>query len=650
MSFAAERAFDRVLVLMFENQYRSYVLKNAFFRRLADQGIELGNYNGVMHPSQTNYIAAVAGELCGVTEDDPPPALLEQRTIVDLLEEAPGHVRWKAYMESFDPAANRWSLTLKPADACPYYVKHNPFASFKGIVRCQHRWEQIDSEAGFFADVLNNDLPEFAWFTPNIWSDGHWLDGTQEESTPRGEKLVEQQARWLSAFFGRLNFPGPKSHLPKRTLVVVTFDESDFEATWTAGKLSTYDGPNQIYTVLLGDMLTPAFREEGYNHYSLLRTIEKNFNLGTLGKNDFGANWFQFLWGREFRWQPAPPSPFTGAGCMAAAGFGGALYVVQVTDTETVSCRTYVEERWSAAPVIIPVENVASVSLASTFTTLVMALRRVDGSVAAMTYDDEEGWSTAKTVDPGPVDSLVLQSIAHESELMLVTAGPAGVTSRTWRHRDQGWSDPIPVPGLGGQLDLALATLGPSAYLIACPRDCARLQVATYNTAGFNEIAVASGCYGGPQDNTTVNTWSADTLPAGHFLSHPDAAGERQPEFRTLRARRPLAAATMDGVLHLVHIGVSNTVLLTETLSIPGLLTPTNPISYDRQLRDTHSNGFGTLFEANWTKQLPIHGSRCGPAAPLAMGRAGDRLLLLAGSPDGGPVELWIGQYFHDHG
>jgi Phosphoesterase family len=118
MSFSAERAFDRVLVVMFENQYRSYVLDNPFFRRLARQGIQLDNYNGVMHPSQTNYIAAIAGELCGVTQDDPPRPLLTQRMIVDLLEEA--QLRWKGYMENFDPAAHRWSATLEPADACPY--------------------------------------------------------------------------------------------------------------------------------------------------------------------------------------------------------------------------------------------------------------------------------------------------------------------------------------------------------------------------------------------------------------------------------------------------------------------------------------------------------------------------------------------------
>lgn len=647
MSFRAERVFDRVLVLMFENQYRSYVLKNPFFRRLADQGIELGNYSGVMHPSQTNYIAAVAGELCGVTSDDPPKRLLPQRTIVDLLEEAPGQLRWKGYMESFEPAANRWSRTLKPADACPYYVKHNPFALFDKIVRHRARWERIDSEAGFFADVLNNDLPEFAWFTPNMWSDGHWVDGTQKEPPKRAPALVNQQARWLSDFFDRLNFPGPESHLPKGTLVVVTFDESDFEATWTAGKLSTYDGPNQIYTVLLGDMVEPGFREEGYNHYSLLRTIEKNFDLDTLGKNDFNASWFQFLWGREFRWEPAAPSPFTGTGAIAAAGFHGALYVAQVTDINSITWRTYSEGRWSE-PEQLSVANVESISLASTFTTLVMALRRADGSVAAMTYNDQAGWSEPEDIDPGPVDSLVLQSIAHESDLMLVTAGTAGVKSRVWHH--QRWAKPTTVPGFKGKLDLALAPLGCSVYLIARPRRGAALRVATYNTAEFNIVTVPRGPYNaGPQHNTTVNAWSANTLPVGHFLSRPDKTGRRNPGFRPFQARGPLAAATMDGVLHLVHIGTSNTVLLTETLSIPGLLTAGKPISYDPALKETHSNGFGTLAEAGWTAQQPIHGSRCGPTAPLAMGRAGDQLLLLTGPPDGGPVELWVGHYVADH-
>src|SRR6267378_2294755 len=112
----SSRAFDHVLAIMFENQYRGYVLGNPYMRRLVRQGIQLGNYFGVMHPSQTNYIASIAGELCNVTNDDRPP-LLSQRTIVDVLEEALGRLRWKGYMESYVPNAAPWSPDFTPQDA-----------------------------------------------------------------------------------------------------------------------------------------------------------------------------------------------------------------------------------------------------------------------------------------------------------------------------------------------------------------------------------------------------------------------------------------------------------------------------------------------------------------------------------------------------
>ena len=227
----SSRAFDHILIIMFENQYRGYVLGNPYMRRLARQGVQLGNYFGVMHPSQTNYIASIAGELCNVTSDDRPP-LLAQRTIVDLIEETPGRLRWKGYMESYVANASAWTANFEPADGSPYFVKHNPFSSFASIVRNQERWRHVDNEAGLLADLLNGNFPEYAWFTPNIWNDGHWVDGTTTDPKPRAPVLVDQLGRWLEGFFAQLRFPGPDSHLPPRTLVVVTFDESDFEADY----------------------------------------------------------------------------------------------------------------------------------------------------------------------------------------------------------------------------------------------------------------------------------------------------------------------------------------------------------------------------------------------------------------------------------
>jgi hypothetical protein len=50
MSTTSERIFDRVLIIVLENEYRSYVMNNPYMRWLARQGIELANHFGNMHP------------------------------------------------------------------------------------------------------------------------------------------------------------------------------------------------------------------------------------------------------------------------------------------------------------------------------------------------------------------------------------------------------------------------------------------------------------------------------------------------------------------------------------------------------------------------------------------------------------------------
>ena len=63
----------------------------------------------------------------------------------------------------------------------------------------------------------------------------------------------------------------PIAKFPPETLVVITFDES-----------YPYHADYGTYTVLLGDMLQAGTtRTEPCNHYSILRTVEDNFGLGT---------------------------------------------------------------------------------------------------------------------------------------------------------------------------------------------------------------------------------------------------------------------------------------------------------------------------------------------------------------------------------
>jgi hypothetical protein len=648
------RAFDHVLIIMFENMYRGYMMGNPYMRRLARQGIQLGAYFGVMHPSQTNYIASIAGELCNVTNDAAPPPL-PQRTIVDLLEEAPGRLRWKSYQESYVAEATPWKAKgFKPADAPPYFIKHNPFSSFSKIVENGARWKRIDNEAALFADLLNGEFPEYAWFTPNIWNDGHWIDGTTIDPKPRAPVLVDQMAVWLERFFNRLRFPGPRSHLPPNTLVVVTFDESDFEEDYRPDIASTYDGPNQVYTVLLSNSLEPGFEEEGYNHYSLLRTVEMNFGLEHLGKNDAGANWFQFLWGRRFEWSAPQATPLEGFdGPMAAAGYAGALFVAGAAADGTVRLRnrSAAHGRWSAEETLT-VNGGGGIAMASTFGELVLVARSTAGRVSCLTYDLQRGWRDDAAPTDGQVAAVALSSFSHENRIMLAVKDDAGnVTS--YARREPGskaaWGKAVPVPAAKTDGGLALGVLGESLYLIVKTPSEQTMSVVSYNTAPFNVVSVKKNKYGGPWDNTVVDAWSPSAFPVAHFSSRPDMGGKRQPVAPPYETSGPMAVATMDGVMHLVHPGPTNPLLLTETFSISGVMTPMKPVSYKNAAKDVN-NGFGTLAEAGWSKQAPIFEARCAPGGVLAMGRAGHQILLLYRNGAGAPVWLHEGSYVRKAG
>lgn len=265
------RAFDRVFIIMFENELESTVLQDDYMRSLQARGVRLSDYHGVTHPSQPNYVATVTG-LPFVTDDTCQD--IDATSVVDLLEGK--GVTWKAYMEDL-PEDDK--AVCVSADGL-YFRKHNPFVSLNNIRNDPARLARIVKAEQLQADLDGDDLPQFCWYTPNIQNDGH--------SPPDASPLhrwngVEFLSQWLRGFLEPLL---ANSGFMKGTLVVVTFDESLPHAD------------NHVYTALLGDMVKPGTVEpDRYDHYSLLRTIQENFELGTLRRNDLTATWFRFLWG-----------------------------------------------------------------------------------------------------------------------------------------------------------------------------------------------------------------------------------------------------------------------------------------------------------------------------------------------------------------
>jgi Phosphoesterase family len=238
--------FDHVLIIVLENEDNATVLANPYMKELAAGGRRFAHYDGLFHPSYPNYLALVAGDFFHTHADI--QKTIDARTIADLLEAK--HLTWTQYAENYP---GHCFLGTKTPDGL-YARKHVPFLSFKSIQapgRCAHV---------VAADHFDpHNLPNYAFFTPNMKNDGH-------------DTSLSFAANWLKGFLDPI-LKDPS--VMKNTLIVVTFDESATQSN------------NHIYTVFLGDMVKQGVDDTGhYDHYNLLRTIEENFGLSTLGHGD----------------------------------------------------------------------------------------------------------------------------------------------------------------------------------------------------------------------------------------------------------------------------------------------------------------------------------------------------------------------------
>jgi Phosphoesterase family len=269
------RQFEHVLVVVLENQDYDAVMQHAWFRALAERGALLTHFNALFHPSYPNYLALVGGKYFGTTSDDQRDLPGSERTIADLLE-AKG-LTWRQYAEGYPGNC----YTGSSASGGLYQRKHVPFMSFESITKDPARCARVLSADRFD----RRDLPSFALYSPDMCHDGHDICGSALQRVKGwigtipgagrvgvGNRQLDQAAEWLRGFLEPI-LADPA--VMKDTLVVVTFDESENGAN------------DHIYTVLLGGMVNAGAEVDAcYDHFNLLRTVEDNFGLGTLGAED----------------------------------------------------------------------------------------------------------------------------------------------------------------------------------------------------------------------------------------------------------------------------------------------------------------------------------------------------------------------------
>lgn len=268
---APGKHFERVLIIVLENQDYSSAMSNEFLAKLATKGTSFTNFKNLYHPSYPNYLAMIAGTSFGMHSDRQInlPDDAQHRTIADLLD-------WKNYAENYPTDVQPYL----EADEEKYARKHVPFLSFEKIQKESYRnVVSVDTKDPhnafvtaiemFRKDPKKFPLPRYMFYTPNLDDDGH-------DPFYYSRKGLQKASRWLETFF-RTWFPWDQKEM-NGTLVIVTFDESEGD-----------EKDDRIYTVFLGDMVKNQTVDKEYNHYSVLKTIEDNFGLPPLNSGDANA-------------------------------------------------------------------------------------------------------------------------------------------------------------------------------------------------------------------------------------------------------------------------------------------------------------------------------------------------------------------------
>src|SRR2546426_5755078 len=275
------------------------------------------NYCNV-NPSLPNYLCLSGGTDFGCSGYDGDPnsngctsSAWNSENIIDRIVGA--GLTWKAYME--DMPSNCYG-----SNSGNYAVRHDPFVYYNDIVSNATRCNQV-VPSGTAGSALLTDLAStstasnYMWFTPNTCNDLHDCD------VPIGDAYLSVLVPLILA---------SNVFLTERAALLLTFDEG-------------YGQP--IYTVWAGPVVKTAYTSSAaYSHFSVLSTIESNWNLLPLTSNDQNApnmnEFFTTPQGPDFSLSASPSSVTFVSGQSATSTIalhstGGFNGTVQLTEAST---------------------------------------------------------------------------------------------------------------------------------------------------------------------------------------------------------------------------------------------------------------------------------------------------------------------------
>ncbi|HEY6309856.1 MAG TPA: alkaline phosphatase family protein [Streptosporangiaceae bacterium] len=328
---------DHVFVIMMENTSYSDLLSSSntnttFIQSLAaTYGLET-DYFGVTHTSLPNYVAATSGSTWGSNNDDEAQAndgYFNHLSLTDQLDQA--GVSWQGYMESMpsvgytgnfgdcttSASAPDPDCTASPSDTSTalYVRKHNPFMQYPDVFTNPQLADNVVPLTQLSSDLSSGDVSQFVWITPNECSDMHGgppecpFPNTNSVTDPAQQTLFRDGdtflKTWVTAIMNSRAWTG-------NSAIFITWDEGGYDnlapfepeddtgccdspvlpaspadpATGGGGDLAggtLYAGGHVPMIVIARHGARGVMDTTPTNHYSLLQTIELNWNLPFLG-------------------------------------------------------------------------------------------------------------------------------------------------------------------------------------------------------------------------------------------------------------------------------------------------------------------------------------------------------------------------------
>ncbi|BBH18039.1 acid phosphatase [Nocardioides baekrokdamisoli] len=315
VELTAASPYGHVFVIVLENEDAAQTFSTSspavyLNRWIKPRSVFVPNYYGIGHHSLDNYIAMISGQAPNTkTQADCPTfaaytsstigangqvqgtGCVYPSNVPTVAKQLAGAGRtWRAYLDGMQTACQHPAIGARDPNqgetaATAYATKHNPFVYFRSIsaATCASNdvpLTHLAADLGSVASTRN-----LSYIVPDLCNDGH------DTTCPygRGPGGLTGADAWLHTWVPKiLNSPAYKQD----GLLIITFDEAGtdsraccHEVAGPGASMPGLNGPGggRVGAVMMSPRLSARTIAGGYNHYSLLATIEHIFGVPRLG-------------------------------------------------------------------------------------------------------------------------------------------------------------------------------------------------------------------------------------------------------------------------------------------------------------------------------------------------------------------------------